>query len=245
MTKQIKDQKHYKYEPQPEALDHVLITGSLLLPYILIPLTIWRGVSNQHLNYRKGFTYKLISFQLVLSFVSYLIYGFFFNSIFSYIVGVFFINFILLVVVAGFQLNRNERYSNMVEQYKQVIFIHKINHITDIAEQMRQKPISVEKDLVYLMDKGHFPRGAIVDGEVIFEQTDEVGNFLDKQSQFTPVVDSVSPQRSISPTNTLVDMQATPPQPKTVECSGCGSKVIINNMETKECDYCGALLNSG
>ncbi|EFU42162.1 hypothetical protein PVOR_09864 [Paenibacillus vortex V453] len=243
MAIQTKDQKHDKYEPRPEALDHVLITGSLLLPYILIPLTIWRAVSNQHLNYRKGFTYKLISFQLLFSFVSYLIYGFFFNSIFAYIVGVFLINFVLLVVVAGFQLNRNERYSNMVEQYKQVIFIHKINHIEEIAEQMRQKPISVEKDLEYLMNKGHFPRGAIVDGELIFKRNDEVENFLDKQGQFTSIMDSVSPQRSIRTTNTLVDMQANPPQPKTVECSGCGSKVILNKMDTKECDYCGIVLH--
>lgn len=240
---QIKDQKHYKYEPKTEVIDHILIMGSLILPYILIPLSIWRGASNQ-LNYRKGFTYKLISFQLIASFVSYILYGFFLNSIFSYILAVFATSFVLLVIAAGFYSNRSERYIKLVDQYRQVIFIHQIHHIQEIAEQVRQTELGVAKDLEYLMDNNHFPRGTIVDGKLMFERNmNEVGA---EQIQSAQVTSSASLRES-DRRNVLRTINAplTPSQPKNVKCSGCGSNVLLNHMEAKECEYCGILLING
>jgi len=170
LATQKKDQKHFKYEPQPEALDNFLVGGSLFLPYILIPLAIWRAVSTRHLNYRKGFTFKLISSQLIVSFVSYLLYGFFFNSIFAYIVGVFVISFVLLIIATGFYTNRNEHFFKLVDRYRQVIFTHQIHLIREIAKLVSQGELSVEKDLEYLMGNKHFPRGAIVNGKLMFER---------------------------------------------------------------------------
>lgn len=244
MATQIKDQKHSKYEPQPEALDHVLVSGSLFLPYVLIPLAIWRANSTRYLNYRKGFTYKLISTQLIISFVSYMLYGFFFNSIYAYIVGVFAVSFVLLVIATGFYSSQNKHFFKLVDRYRQVIFTHQIHHIKEIAEQVSQEELSVEKDLEYLMDNNHFPRGAIVDGKLRFERNvNKIENLLVEQSQSTQVAGSPILQESdLRNVLATINAQPTPPQPKNMECTGCGSNVILSHMESKECEYCGALI---
>ncbi|SEL64385.1 hypothetical protein SAMN04488688_10510 [Paenibacillus sp. cl141a] len=242
MATQKKDQKHFKYEPQPEALDNFLVGGSLFLPYILIPLAIWRAVSTRHLNYRKGFTFKLISSQLIVSFVSYLLYGFFFNSIFAYIVGVFVISFVLLIIATGFYTNRNEHFFKLVDRYRQVIFTHQIHLIREIAKLVSQGELSVEKDLEYLMGNKHFPRGAIVNGKLMFERNVNITeNLLFEHS--TQVAGPPRLQESdLGKVPATIKTQSTSPQPKSVECSGCGSKFMLSHMESKECEYCGSLL---
>gem|GEM_PF-6122256 len=218
----------YKYEPKPEPVDLALFTASLLFPYVLIPLSVWRARANKHLNYRKGYHYKMISFQLFTSFISYLVYGFFFNSILSYIFAVLIVSLLLFFILTGIYMRRSEWYIKLVEQYKQIIFVHGIRRISEIAEQVRQPQLNVEKDMEYLMSIGHFPEGALVEGVLRFKQdsankSDEVlGYSVTNQGETTP-----SAQQS-----------------HVVECRGCGSKLILRSEESKECEYCGLLVQS-
>lgn len=221
-----KTKTEYKYEPKPEPVDLALFTASLLFPYVLIPLSVWRSRANKHLNYRKGYHYKMISFQLFTSFISYLIYGFFFNSILSYIFGVLVVSLLLFFVLTGIYMRRSEWYIKLVEQYKQIIFTHGIRRVSEIAEQVRQPQLNVEKDMEYLMSRGHFPEGALVEGVLKFEQD--------------PEYESDEAFRG-SGTNHGSTTPSTQPS-HVVECRGCGSKLTLKPEESKECEYCGLLV---
>ncbi|PAK48119.1 hypothetical protein [Paenibacillus sp. 7541] len=230
--KKQKEQKEqrFKYEPEIIASDVHVGIMCLLFPYIFLPYSIWKAVSNKHINYRKGLNYKTVSANVIFSFISYLIYGYFFNWILDYSAVVIIICLLLMAVFTGIYMNRSEWYIKLVEKYEQVVLVHGVRKLDEIADLVKQPKLNVKYDLEYLIEYNYFPKGTIIDDVLKLQQDQERAFPINSEAISEQLFDSHSSSQSKS---------------ATVACRGCGNTVVLKLGESEQCEYCGLLISTG
>ncbi|UNK19854.1 hypothetical protein MNQ98_07445 [Paenibacillus sp. N3/727] len=235
-------------------LDALIFMGTLLFFPVFLPLGVLRILLTHRHNYRRGYNFRMLSVQLVISFIVVMFFGMIgYNDLpaeervqavqdYMIIFGIIFM--VPVAVLVFFEIKEKSRFVRLMQLYKELILDHQIIRIHEIAERSRQKPKHVIDDLQYMIDHKLLPFGTVGNGIVELKPLPSIIK-REVQAPYSAgenVININFGQNHRLENDMDTSTASESKLPKTMECPGCGAKTTINPKEAKECDYCGSMV---
>ncbi|GAA0851468.1 hypothetical protein GCM10008915_67170 [Bifidobacterium pullorum subsp. gallinarum] len=162
----------------------------------------------------------------------------------------------LIVTFQVMSMRANTYFKGLETSYKELLLNQDHDEIAEIARQVNRKPEQATEDIMFLMQENTLPSGTIEDGIIYWdgendeeeeeqEQEQEQEDDESNNDDDTLEVETDSSQKAEQEAAAESSLIRSIPSklPKSTQCVGCGSKVILQPEESKECEYCGSWLN--
>lgn len=260
------------YRPTFTKVDFFIIFGTAVFPPVFLAVGLLQVVTSHRFSYRKGSNYSLLSTLLVMTFLWIFIYAYFVSfaglessirtketQSLMLIVAMFCLP--LIVAFQVMSMRSNTYFKGLETSYKELLLNQEHDEMEEIARQVNRKPEQATQDIMFLMQENILPSGTIEDGFIYWDgendeeelgeveeeeeeeeeqQDDESNNDEEKLEVET---DSSHKAEQEAAAESTLTRSIHSKLPKSTQCLGCGSKVILQPEESKECEYCGSWLN--
>ena len=240
--------KIVNHKPFLSKMDALIIFGNFIFFPVFFPLGILRVIFTHKRNSRKTVNFRFINYQLVAIFFALTLFLWWVVTenpeleedfiLVVVVLGIFFI--IPMLVIQLLEWRARDRFRKLMTLYYEALSTFNIRKIDRIADTVGQPTKRVHEDLTYMMDHQLLPDGNVGEGSVWFERVpvEEADN-----NAITTLDDDVNVAYRGTQAGFADDEAATSSQLKSVECAGCGAKMTVRPGESKECEYCGVVLN--
>ncbi|EFU42161.1 hypothetical protein PVOR_09859 [Paenibacillus vortex V453] len=255
------------YRPTFTKVDFFIIFGTAVFPPVFLAVGLLQVVASHRFSYRKGSNYSLLSTLLVMTFLWIFIYAYFVSfaglessirtketQSLMLIVAMFCLP--LIVTFQVMSMRANTYFKGLETSYKELLLNQDHDEIAEIARQVNRKPEQATEDIMFLMQENTLPSGTIEDGIIYWdgendeeeeeeeeeqEQEDDESNNDDDTLEVETDSSQKAEQEAAAESSLIRSIPSK--LPKSTQCVGCGSKVILQPEESKECEYCGSWLN--
>lgn len=248
MDQRVAMSKIVNHKPSLSRMDALIIFGNFIFFPVFFPLGILRVIFTHGRNSRKAVNFRFINNQLVAIFFALTLFLWWVVTenpelkedfiLIVIVLGIFFL--IPMLVIQLLEWRARDRFRKLMTLYYEALCTFNLRKIDRIADTVGLSTKRVHEDLTYMMDNRLLPDGNVGEGSVWFERAPakEADNNV-----ITTLDEEVNVAYMGTPPGFIDDEVAISSQLKSVECTGCGAKMTVRPGESKECEYCGVVVN--
>ncbi|MWV44313.1 hypothetical protein GRF59_11795 [Paenibacillus sp. HJL G12] len=235
-------QDQVPYKSKLLVFDRIILSATYCLYPVGVIMALIRVLSTHFHHSCRGRNHKLLGWVFVCTYL--LLMGLFYITYDEFgpaeaqqmwdLALIFGVLLIVPAIVFAFLASRaDHKFNILLRQYYELVMERGITEIDHLAVAVKQSPYHVMRDLDFMITTHRLPFGRIEQG-VLEIEPEGFHEGPREEPHDPPPSPEVRHEPAAGP---------RPPQgPRSMECPGCGARIVVNANERKECEYCGNVI---